>query len=73
MPCIIIVAEIEFCCHGKASVSILILMDADLTLVYTAEVWIGEYQGPMVEIKMLKDQKDVKATQRFLAEAATMT
>lgn len=73
MLCIIIVAEIEFRCHGKASVSILTLMDADLTPVYTAEVWIGEYQGTKVEIKMLKDQKDVKATQCFLTEAAIMT
>lgn len=48
-------------------------MDADLTPVDTAEVRIGEYQGSKVEMKMLKDQKDWKATQHFLAEAAIMT
>jgi len=60
-------------CPALTSVSILILMDADLTPVHTAEVWLGEYQGSKIEIKMLKDQKDGKVTQHFLAEAAVMT
>ena len=38
-----------------------------------AEVWLGEYQGAKVAIKMLKDFKDEKSSQRFLAEASIMT
>ena len=38
-----------------------------------AEVWLGEYQGSKVAIKMLKDFKDEKSSQRFLAEASIMT
>jgi len=37
------------------------------------EVWLGEYQGSKVAIKMLKDLKDEKASQRFLTEASIMT
>ncbi len=38
-----------------------------------SEVWLGEYQGQKVAIKMLKDLKDSKASQQFLAEASIMT
>ena len=37
------------------------------------EVWLGEYKGNKVAIKMLKDIKDAKATKQFLAEASVMT
>ena len=37
------------------------------------EVWLGEYKGQKVAIKMLKEIKSVQATQQFLAEASVMT
>jgi c-src tyrosine kinase len=37
------------------------------------EVWLGEYKGVKIAIKMLKDIKDAKATKQFLAEASIMT
>lgn len=37
------------------------------------EVWLGEYQGNKVAIKMLKDLKDERASQKFLQEASVMT
>lgn len=37
------------------------------------EVWLGEYQGSKVAIKMLKDLRDAKASQLFLREASVMT
>ena len=37
------------------------------------EVWLGEYKGAKVAIKMLKDLKDAKASQQVLAEASIMT
>ena len=37
------------------------------------EVWLGEYQGGKVAIKMLKDLRDAKASQLFLREASVMT
>ena len=48
-------------------------MSCNMRLLFTAEVWLGEYQGSKVAIKMLKDLKDEKASQRFLAEASIMT
>lgn len=39
----------------------------------TTEVWLGEYQGGKVAIKMLKDLRDAKASQLFLREASVMT
>ena len=44
-----------------------------LLISQPAEVWLGEYQGSKVAIKMLKDFKDEKSSQRFLAEASIMT
>ena len=38
-----------------------------------SEVWLGEYKGVKIAIKMLKDIKDAKATKQFLAEASIMT
>ena len=38
-----------------------------------SEVWLGEYKGSKIAIKMLKDIKDAKATKQFLAEASIMT
>lgn len=37
------------------------------------EVWLGEYKEIKVAIKMLKDLKDEKASQKFLQEASVMT
>jgi c-src tyrosine kinase len=37
------------------------------------EVWLGEYKGNKVAVKMLKDIKIGQATQQFLAEASVMT
>lgn len=37
------------------------------------EVWLGEYGGSKVAIKTLKDFKDDKSKQQFLAEASIMT
>lgn len=37
------------------------------------EVWLGEYRGNKVAIKMLKEIKSRQATQQFLAEASVMT
>ena len=37
------------------------------------EVWLGEYKGAKVAIKMLKDIKDSRGTKQFLAEASVMT
>ena len=37
------------------------------------EVWLGQYQGSKVAIKMLKDLRDAKASQLFLREASVMT
>ena len=42
-------------------------------LSWTTEVWLGEYQGSKVAIKMLKDLRDAKASQLFLREASVMT
>jgi len=36
-------------------------------------VWLGEYDGKKVAIKMLKDLKDNKASNQFITEAAVMT
>ena len=41
--------------------------------ILSPEVWLGEYRGIKVAIKMLKDIKDAKATKQFLAEASIMT
>ena len=38
-----------------------------------AEVWLGEFEGKKVAIKMLKDLKDNKASNQFITEAAVMT
>ena len=38
-----------------------------------AEVWLGEYDGNKVAIKMLRDLKDSKASNQFITEAAVMT
>lgn len=40
---------------------------------FLTEVWLGEYQGAKVAIKMLKDLRDAKASQLFLREASVMT
>jgi len=37
------------------------------------EVWLGEYQGAKVAVKMLKDLRDSKASAQFITEAAVMT
>ncbi|XP_003386644.1 PREDICTED: tyrosine-protein kinase CSK-like [Amphimedon queenslandica] len=37
------------------------------------EVWLGEYRGSKVAIKMLKEIKSQQQTQQFLAEASVMT
>ena len=38
-----------------------------------SEVWLGEYRGSKVAIKMLKEIKSQQQTQQFLAEASVMT
>ena len=40
---------------------------------YRIEVWLGEYKGTSVAVKMLKEMKTSQATQQFLAEASIMT
>lgn len=37
------------------------------------EVWLGDYDGKKVAIKMLKDLKDDKSANQFITEAAVMT
>ena len=45
----------------------------DESFIFSSEVWLGEYKGDKVAIKMLKDLRDAKASQLFLREASVMT
>ncbi len=50
-----------------------LLIIAFVNVLFSSEVWLGEYEGKKVAIKMLKDLKDNKAGSQFITEAAVMT
>ena len=66
--------EVPIVCMMEGGGGVYPLTRSNCFYFFSSEVWLGEYQGQKVAIKMLKDlKKDDKASQQFLTEASIMT